>query len=169
LHFTVGYLGGRKRGRRAREPARIEPGGQDLKSIDQFMWAYQEAFRESIQHLARSVFGLIGFEGGAVVFLVGVAAPEHKGRHAVCVEPEDGRWKQEMFARLPEQVEEAIRSHPMQRMHYGDRPTTRDKPENIRRLAFVAPFSRRGRSPPRTLFRRTSAPGAPAHSLCRTK
>jgi hypothetical protein len=113
-----------------------------LKTIDQFMWGYQDSFRTSFQHLARSVLSLIGFEGEAVVLLVGLASAEHKGRHAVCVEPENGRWKQEMFATLPDEVERAIRSHPMQRMHYGDRQAMRDKPENIRRLAISQEVAR---------------------------
>src|SRR5947207_5565945 len=91
------------------------PGGSRLKTIDQFMWPYQDSFREGVQHLARSVFGDIGFEdGAAVVFLVGLAAPDHQGRHAVCIEPEDGPWKLETFATVPEDVERAIPADPMQ-------------------------------------------------------
>lgn len=113
-----------------------------MKTINQFMWGYQESFRTNFQHLARSVLSLIGFDGEAVVLLVGLASAEAKSPHAVCVEPEDGRWKQEMFATLPDEVERAIRSHPMQRMHYGDRQAMRDKPENIRRLAISQEVSR---------------------------
>ncbi|MDA9445653.1 MULTISPECIES: diadenylate cyclase [unclassified Bradyrhizobium] len=105
-----------------------------MKPIDQFMWPYQDSFREGVQHLARSVLGDIGFEdGAATVFLVGLAAPGHQGRHAVCIEPEDGPWKQEMFGTLSADVERAIPTDPMQRMHYDDWATMRDKPENIRR------------------------------------
>ena len=115
-----------------------------MKPIDQFMWPYQDSFREGVQHLARSVFGEIGFEDeAAVVFLVGLAAPGHRGRHAVCIEPEHGVWKQEMFATLPEDVEKAIPADPMQRMHYDDRATMRDKPENIRRNVITKEIARR--------------------------
>lgn len=89
----------------------------------------------------------IGFDDdAAVVFLVGLAAPGYEGRHAVCIEPEDGRWKQETFATLPDEVERAIRSHPMQQMHYGDPQAMWDKPENIRRSAISAEVARHVRS-----------------------
>ncbi|MEY9461971.1 hypothetical protein ABH973_002384 [Bradyrhizobium ottawaense] len=118
-----------------------------MKTIDQFMWPYQHAFRGTLQHLARSVFGRIGFDDdAAIVFLVGLAAPGCKGRHAVCIEPENGRWKQETFATLPDDIERAIRSHPAQRMHYGDQQAMRDKPENIRRSAVSAEVARHLRS-----------------------
>ncbi|MFC7699504.1 diadenylate cyclase [Bradyrhizobium sp. GCM10028915] len=112
--------------------------------IDQFMWPYQDSFREGVQHLARSVFADIGFEdGAAVVFLVGLAAPGHHGRHAVCIEPEDGPWKQETFATLPADVERAIPTDPMQRMHYDDQTAMREKPENIRRNVITKEIARR--------------------------
>ena len=79
---------------------------------------------------------MIGFEGEAEVLLVGVARPGHEVRHQVCIEPEDGRWSHELFGSLPEAVEKAFASHPMQKMYYGDEPSMRDKPENIRRLAI---------------------------------
>jgi hypothetical protein len=100
------------------------------------MWGYQEYFQLGYESLARSVFEKIGFESTANVLLVGLARPDREVRHVVCLSPENGRWSQELFATLPTDAERARVNHPGQHMFYGDEPTMREKPENIRRRAI---------------------------------
>lgn len=113
-----------------------------MKTLDQFMWGYQEHFQFGIEALARRVLNLIGFQGQADVLLVGLARPENDTQHPVCVCPEDGRWRQDVFATLPEAAERARMEHPDQHLFYGDEPSMRDKPESIRRRAISDEVSR---------------------------
>jgi hypothetical protein len=110
--------------------------------IEQFLFPYQHSFRGSVEISAKNVFERIGADAEPRVFLVGVAWPAIPGRHGVCVEPETGPWPQSLFSATPESLEEAWRQHPNQRMFYGDEPTMRDKPENIRRSVVAEAVKR---------------------------
>lgn len=102
--------------------------------IEQFLFPYQRSFAISFSIAAERVFQLIGAEFKPQTFLVGIAWPPIPGRHFLCIEPEDGPWPQSLFAATPESLEDDWKRHPMQQMFYGDEPTMRDKPENIRRI-----------------------------------
>ncbi|GMV19520.1 MAG: hypothetical protein AMXMBFR56_77440 [Polyangiaceae bacterium] len=103
-------------------------------SINLFMWVYQPHFRIEFEHLLDSVLREIGAEEvGGKCLLVGAKMPDAKVAHDVCVEPEDGQWAVSLFAKLPEAISEHIKNHPLKNMYYGDEPSMRDKPENIRR------------------------------------
>lgn len=103
-------------------------------SITLFMWGYQVLFRVSFEYLLDSVMKALGVEyADGKCLLVGVKAPNAKVTHDVCVEPEDGPWPLALFAGLPAAVGKHIENHPHQNMFYGDEPSMRDKPENIRR------------------------------------
>src|ERR1035441_9010782 len=105
--------------------------------IDQFMFPYQHTFRGGLQMLVESVLRNIGANSPTKVFVVGARASDANARHDVCIEPEDGEWSIEPFEGLLPKIEATVRDHPMQRMFYGDEPSMRDKPENIRRSSVT--------------------------------
>ncbi len=97
---------------------------------------YQLHFRANLEYRAKRVFELPGAETEPKVLLVGLRRPGLPPGHPVCVEPEDGEWPLRLFGELGAQVEQAVPAHPLQRMFYTDRTTTREKPERIRRLVI---------------------------------
>lgn len=107
------------------------------------MWGYQTHFRSSVSFLANEVLKRIAAGDTAAVLLVGVRRPGREVRHAVCVEPEDGSWKQALFDGVDQEIERAIPGHSLQEMFYGDEPRMRDKPENIRRTVVKEEIERR--------------------------
>ena len=110
--------------------------------IEQFIFPYQHSLRVSVEISAKNVFERIGADAEPRVFLVGIAWPAIAGRLGICVEPETGPWPQSLFSATPEVLEAAWRDHPDQRMFYGDEPTMRDKPENIRRSVIAEAVKR---------------------------
>lgn len=104
------------------------------KTIKLFMWAYQHAFRYEVESLASYVLEGLGIPSPKVAcLLVGTIVPGHSNQNDVCIEPEDGKWQISIFAELQEAINSEIANHPMKNMFYGDEPSMRDKPENIRR------------------------------------
>lgn len=101
--------------------------------IDLFMWAYQPHYRHQVEYLAKQVLAELGTDIAPKVFLVGAKAPQKQDRNPVCLEPEDGEWPLTTFEHLLDSIEKIIRDHPLQNVIYGDEPSMRDKPENIRR------------------------------------
>jgi hypothetical protein len=98
-----------------------------------YMWGYQEHFAWKFANLSEKVFGELGVSLKPDVLLVGILKPEEKDRYSVCVEPEDGKWPLSLFSEIPSRYPETIKSHPLQRMVYGDAPSMEEKPEKIRR------------------------------------
>jgi hypothetical protein len=97
-----------------------------------FMWGYQPHFASALSIRAEQVFEELGFALKPDVLLVGVLKPGAKDR-PVCIEPEDGKWDLSVFSDIPIRYPEAARTHRLQNVFYGDEPSMRDKPENIRR------------------------------------
>lgn len=104
-------------------------------TITLFMWGYQPYYRDSVESAMNSVMKELGvFDAGAECVLVGARIPGKENQNEVCVEPEGGKWRVELFNGLLAAVEAEVEVHPMQdERYYGDAPSTRDKPENIRR------------------------------------
>lgn len=103
-------------------------------SITHFMWGYQPHFRFHFEHLMDSAMKELGVhDAGGKCLLVGTKIPGADVHHDVCVEPEDGQWLVALFAELPTAIEEIVKTHPLQNTFYGDEPSMRDKPENMRR------------------------------------
>jgi hypothetical protein len=105
------------------------------RHIQLFMWGYQQHFAWNVAYLAEKVFGELGITLKPDVLLVGILKTENTQRHPVCVEPENGKWPLSLFSEISQEYPEKIKSHPLQNMFYGDEPSMRDKPENIRRSA----------------------------------
>jgi hypothetical protein len=105
------------------------------KLIRLFMWGYQQHFAYSVARLAEEVFSELGIALKPEVLLIGILREEKMQRHPVCVEPEIGKLPLSIFSEIPQKYPETIKSHPLQNMFYGDEPSMRDKPENIRRSA----------------------------------
>jgi hypothetical protein len=103
------------------------------KTISLFMWGYQPHFRVLMEIRARDVLQLIAPQLQVRTLLVGVRTPEQQTGHAVCVEPEDEDWDPRIFFNCAARAESIYASHPDHSKLYGDEPTMRDKPENIRR------------------------------------
>jgi hypothetical protein len=103
------------------------------RTISQFMWGYQGHFRHSVQYVARAVLKNLGASVDVTALLVGARRPGHQNRNDVCVEPEDGQWSVALFDGLLTAVEDVYSTHELQGIVYGDEPSTRDKPERMRR------------------------------------
>ena len=104
------------------------------KAINLFMWRYQEHFRICFENLMNDVMKELGIpEPGVECLLVGAKIPGCQNLNDVCVEPEDGKWPVELFDGLLDEIEKEILNHPLRNIFYGDGPSMRDKPENIRR------------------------------------
>lgn len=97
------------------------------------MWGYQPHYRMSLEHLAKDTFKELGVYVEPKVLLVGARIPESKNQNPVCVEPEDGEWPLALFTGLLDLIETTVSNHPLQDIFYGDEPSMREKPENIRR------------------------------------
>lgn len=65
------------------------------------------------------------------------SGPGQNAPHPVCVEPEDGDWDLALFSECHARAERIYESHPDQHLIYGDEPSMRDKPENIRKKAAL--------------------------------
>ena len=104
------------------------------KSIELFMWGYQQHFRLSFEYSMNEVMKELGVPGaGAECLLVGAKTPGHQNPNGVCVEPEDGKWPISLFDGLLELIESEVDKHPLRKRYYDHEPSMRDKPENIRR------------------------------------
>jgi len=97
------------------------------------MWGYQPHFRLGLESRARQIFGALGTSVIPEAFLVGVRVPEADDGYAVCVEPEDSKWGQEILEACHARAQAIYDNHPDQQIFYGDEPSNRDKPERIRR------------------------------------
>ena len=99
-----------------------------------FMWGYQRHFRSFVEIRMDSVMKELGVSDvESACLLVGTKIPGHENQNDVCVEPENGKWSIDLFEGLLNDVEMEIHNHPMRDVIYGDEPSMRDKPENIRR------------------------------------
>ena len=104
------------------------------KPINLFMWGYQPHFRSKFEHQANRVMEELGVPTAAVeCLLVGAKRPDRDNRNEVCVEPEDGKWTLNLFDGLLDSIDAEVDGHPSRYIVYGDEPSMRDKPENIRR------------------------------------
>lgn len=117
------------------------------RMIDQFMWSYQESFRITLQFRANRVLKRLGARHEVKVLLVGALRPGRQNHNAVCVEPEKGEWPVELFHDLLQKIEAECSAHHLNDIIYGDAPSMRDKPENMRRdatrlavAALLAPY-----------------------------
>lgn len=97
------------------------------------MWGYQPHFQGEMEFRARQVLQRIAPTVQPKALLVGVRTPEKTDGYPVCVEPEDGDWDPAMFFGCAERAEQIYEAHPDQTIYYGDAPSMRDKPENIRK------------------------------------
>jgi hypothetical protein len=62
------------------------------RTIDYFMWGYQDHFRGHVQVNAEWALKRIDPELSPEVFLVGILQADRKDRFAACVEPEEEHW-----------------------------------------------------------------------------
>ncbi|MEK7992361.1 MAG: hypothetical protein AAB403_01015 [Planctomycetota bacterium] len=103
------------------------------RTINLFMWGYQDSYRIHVQILARNTLKELGAEPNAEVLLVGARRPGSMNRNQVCVEPESGKWPLSIFEGLLDSVESIYEHHDLQHMFYSDEASMRDKPEWMRR------------------------------------
>jgi len=107
------------------------------RTITLFMWGYQPHFRINLKIRAEKVLQTIAPTLEPQVFLVGIRAPDYDAGYPVCVEPEDGDWDPRLFFGCQARAEKIYEGHPDHRMFYGDEPSMRDKPENIRKKSAI--------------------------------
>ena len=104
------------------------------KPINLFMWGYQPHFRLQFESLMNNAMKELGVpESRAECLLVGARIPGRRNPNGVCVEPEEGKWPIDLFDGLLDLIEAEVADHPLQNIFYGDEPSMRYKPENIRR------------------------------------
>ena len=102
--------------------------------INLFMWGYQPHFQYGVESCINNVMKELGGpETGAECLLVGAKVPGRPNQNDVCIELEDGKWPIDLFDGLLDGIEAEVAKHPLRNMIYGDEPSMRDKPENIRR------------------------------------
>lgn len=102
--------------------------------IELFMWGYQPHFRAVVEIRMNSVMEELSVpEAGTECLLVGAKIPGRQNPNNVCVEPEEGKWPINLFDGLLDVIETEVANHPLQNVFYGDEPSMKDKPENIRR------------------------------------
>src|SRR6266849_4354644 len=106
-------------------------------TITLFMWGYQPHFRINLRIRAEKVLQAVAPTVEPEVFLVGIRAPGCDAPNPVCVEPEGGDWDPALFFDCHSRAEKIYESHPDHRIFYGDEPSMRDKPENIRRKSAL--------------------------------
>ena len=96
------------------------------------MWGYQEHFAHSMEYRAKDVLNTLGVDMDVKGVLVGVRLPDSSDGNDVCFVPEDD-FNPDVFSSCHTRTEEIYSNHPDHKMFYGDEPSMRDKPENIRR------------------------------------
>lgn len=106
-------------------------------SLKFFMWGYQEYYRSFMQSKTKRVLDELAPGLDPQALLIGVQAPdataEEKRRPPVCLVPENQEWDPAIFLGCAERAEALFTDHPDHQIFYGDEPSMRDKPENIRR------------------------------------
>lgn len=90
-----------------------------MKTIDQFMWAFQPHFRRALELAAEEKLGSIGVTVAPMVVLIGFK--EDVGGHPICVEPEDVRITPDIFADSMAEGDAAYNSHEHGNMFISDR------------------------------------------------
>ena len=90
------------------------------KTIDQFMWAFQDYFRGCVKIKLESVLNDIGMPAtDAKVVLVGIAT-EESARHPICVEPETGPLFSKHLTGVASRAGEMYQSNRRSRMFITD-------------------------------------------------
>jgi hypothetical protein len=107
------------------------------ETITLFMWGYQSHFRANLEIRAEKILQTIAPTVRPRALLVGIRIPGHDAGYPVCVEPEDGEWDPTLFFDCASRADAIYKSHPDHRIHYGDEPSMRDKPENIRKKSVL--------------------------------
>lgn len=107
-------------------------------TITLFMWGYQPHFRFEVEHKARQVLQTVAPAVEPRALLIGIRSPEKDDGHPVCVEPEDGDWDPTLFFACHARANGIYQTHPDHGIFYGDEPSMRDKPENIRKKSALA-------------------------------
>jgi len=104
-------------------------------TLEYFMWGYQELFAHSMGYRASEALAALGVRSDVKGLLVGVRVPESSGRHDVCFVPEND-FNPDTFSYCHTRTEEIFNDHPDHGVLYGDEPSMRDQPENIRRKSI---------------------------------
>lgn len=102
------------------------------RALKYFMWGYQEHFTHSMESRAKGVLNALGVDMEVKGGLIGVRLPDATNGHDVCFVPED-YFSPDVFSSCHRRTEEIFSNHPDHNLFYGDEPSMRDKPENIRR------------------------------------
>ena len=83
------------------------------RMIDQFMWAFQDSFRTSIEYEIQETLSHIGLQthDEAKVLLIGLATKEGLP-HAICIEPEDGPLVVDDLRSVAQRTDEILEADP---------------------------------------------------------
>ena len=86
------------------------------KTIDQFMWGFQNHFRWNVEYDTKLVLDQLGIAStDAKVILVGIAT-EGNVKHAICMEPETGPLRAEHLVQVTSRARELYQLDPESKM-----------------------------------------------------
>lgn len=112
------------------------------KTIQLFMWGFQEHFRLRLQLFTKDTLTQIGIECEPEVFLVGIKKKGSQASHSVCIEPEFQKWGLDIFEGIISKIDEDYENDPNHQLIYGNDPIAmQEKPENIMRACITSAIS----------------------------
>lgn len=113
------------------------------KTIQLFMWGFQEHFRIRLQSFTKATLAQIGVECEPEVLLVGIRQQDSNAYHPICIEPEYQKWNLDIFEGIIERIEDAYEKDPNHQIFYNnDDIAMREKPERIRRSCITTAISK---------------------------
>ena len=89
------------------------------ETIDQFMWGFQQHFRNAVQSEIERCLEMIGLPVEVQVVLVGLAFKDNP-RHKICVEPEDGSLTVAHVDAVPSRTLELFKAGPESKILHSD-------------------------------------------------
>lgn len=112
------------------------------KTIQLFMWGFQEHFRLRLQSFTKDTLAQIGIECEPEVFLVGIKKKGSQASHSVCIEPEFQKWGLDIFEEVIQKIDVAYQNDPNHQIIYSNDPIAmREKPEKIMRACVTTAIS----------------------------
>lgn len=112
------------------------------KTIELFMWGFQEHFRLRLQLFTKETLAKIGIECEPEVLLVGIKKQDSNAFHPVCIEPEYQKWDLDIFDGIIQKINDAYEQDPNHKIIYGnDEIAMQEKPERIMRSCITSAIS----------------------------
>ncbi len=99
------------------------------------MWAWQRHFRIDLQVTAELALEAVGAKLDPHAFLVGFSVEQAKGRHPICIEPEDGPFRSSELRGIADRADQIYESHPERSIFNSDKGAQDQRQARLRRRA----------------------------------